>query len=119
MKKPRLAFLAFNITYMALISLLYYNFIYCEFCVFPRPKKEARPQPNEEALLPPTTPGASWTSSFPPLPPQSQPLMLNMDLRILLELHDEKSVSGNYFTAATQVKLKTAITNNGKGDFMF
>lgn len=56
-----------------------------------------------------------------PLPhfPWSQPPMLNMDLGMLLELHDEKSVSGNYFTAATPVKLKTAVTNNCKGDFMF
>lgn len=67
MKKARLAFSAFNITYVGLISLLYYHFIYCEFYVFPRPKKEARPQPNEEALLSPTTPGAPWTSSSPPL----------------------------------------------------
>lgn len=47
----------------------------------------------------------------------SQPPMLNMHLGILLEPHDEKSASGNYFTAATPVKLKTAITNNCKRGF--
>lgn len=66
MKKARLSFSGLNITYVALISLLYYHFIYCEFCVFPRPKKEASPQPNEGALSP-TTPRAPWTCSFPSL----------------------------------------------------